>query len=132
MAFGGTGLNYEISAHGFDAAIARLGGVAERAEAWQVVAPKIFDTLEEGEARIFVRLHGRMVKSGDLRASLTERSAPGAVRRVGHEDIEFGTSVWYARAAASRAKLRILRTTPKARREIKALVGAYVTHGSGV
>jgi hypothetical protein len=52
--------------------------------------------------------HGYLVDTGRLRASFTDDGATGAVRRVGHDSVEFGSDVPYARFHSG----SLLRITP--------------------
>jgi hypothetical protein len=72
-----------------------LPGIVER-----LLAPgpglAAIDAFERGEATLFESYGGKYVETGDLRASLTNSGAAGAVRLLTPEEFTFGTSVWYA------------------------------------
>lgn len=55
------------------------------------------EILEEVESSVFDGFGGKYVDSGRLKASLTERNARDAIRRVLGNTLEFGTRTWYAR-----------------------------------
>lgn len=106
-----------------------------------------FSILEEAERTIFAAHGGKYVMSGDLKNSLTERDATGAIRR-GHGAygiVEFGTSIWYARfqrridgpSGLPRGRKRwgpnqVLRITPAARQGAAAALHDYLYAGLGV
>jgi hypothetical protein len=51
---------------------------------------------------------GQLTDTGNLRASLTQPTANGAIREAHSLDAEFGTSVRYARPAAARSGTHVL------------------------
>lgn len=53
--------------------------------------------LQANESAIFASHGGKYVKTGALRASLTEPKGAGAVRRPARQSLNFGTSIYYAR-----------------------------------
>jgi hypothetical protein len=54
-------------------------------------------TLEEAHRLHFRRLRGRYVRTGAVRASLTQSNANGAIRTIHANELKFGTRVEHAR-----------------------------------
>lgn len=102
------------------------------------------EVLEQAEASLFSAFSDpTYVRTGDLRASLTQSSAKGAIRRMHWggrysktlPGLEFGTSIWYAkfqrkiggpsgkpRGRVRMGKILVLRLTPATRRAAVELV----------
>ena len=53
--------------------------------------------LEDAHEMHFAKMKGRYVLTGQVRASLTNESAPGAIRQVHNGELRFGTRVEHAR-----------------------------------
>lgn len=107
-----------------------------------------FDVLEQSEETLFASFGDpTYVRTGDLKASLTQRNAAGAIRNahfggrysVTIPGIEFGTSIWYAKfqrriggpSGKPRGRKRygrnlVLRITPASRRAAVALVREHI------
>lgn len=94
-----------------------------------------FSVLEQAEATLFDSYGGEYVASGATRDSLTQPSANGAIRRIHGNEIEFGTSIWYAhfqrtiggpsgkpRGRKREGPSKILKLTPAARQAAAQLV----------
>jgi hypothetical protein len=97
---------------------------------------KVLDIAEAGQRRHFSRLGGRYVDTGALRASLTQPHANGAIREAHADEVEFGTSIYYARflnkPGTSRRKKgssAVLVLQPKAKREAGQALMDYITAG---
>jgi hypothetical protein len=85
-----TVLDLAETVHAFDEVAERITNVAPAFD-------DVFDMLEAGEKELFRSVRPKYVRSGALKASLTQRLAPGAIRKVHHDSAEFGTSIWYAK-----------------------------------
>jgi hypothetical protein len=83
-----------------------LTGIATRALALELAWQAAFRAQERAQQAPFAGNH--LVKSGALRASLTQPAANGALREAHSLEATFGTTVRYARAAASRAGTNVL------------------------
>ncbi|HEY1437362.1 MAG TPA: hypothetical protein VGG82_07655 [Casimicrobiaceae bacterium] len=81
---------------GGDKLSALLGQMSERAANMTEVFQGEIRYMEEFEQSLFAGYGGRYVKTGKLRASLTEPGAD-AVRDVNPKGMVFGTHVFYAR-----------------------------------
>jgi hypothetical protein len=66
----------------------------------RMIAPEFgletIEAFEKEEATIFESYAGKYVKTGALKASLTESDASGAIRELLPGEFKFGTSIWYA------------------------------------
>lgn len=123
------GLDFSITAVGLDGAVDRLAGVEGRLQNIAPVGRRVFSELEAGERRHFERLNGRYVDTGLTRDSLTQSGHENAIREAHHDELEFGTSVWYARFLRKKKKSAVLVLQPKARRGVSATILAYVAEG---
>lgn len=83
--------------------------------------------LETGEDRLFGRLKGRYVQTGDLKRSLTEAHANGAIRRIHRDELVFGSSLPYAIYQSHGGKNQVLKLLPKERAEIAAAFLSHIT-----
>lgn len=117
-------LQYEFE--GLASTYRMLDGLAERALTWYEAGDAIFAALEKGELNYFRYISPKMVVTGKLKDSLTQRDAEGAIRTKNSQGIVFGTSVSYARAAASRRHLYIVRETRQAHDMMRVAIAGYV------
>lgn len=75
-----------------------LAEISSRAHApIETQAAHVFTILEEGEDLLFAGYHGKYVRTGATKASLTSPAANDAIREAHADELVFGTSVWYAR-----------------------------------
>jgi hypothetical protein len=121
-------LIYDIQALGVEKTVADLEGISHRmtdAEPAFVEAARI---LERGERRLFTRLHGKYVRTGATRDSLTQPAANHAIREAHADELVFGTSVWYARfLRKKRGKSAVLVLQPTERKQITRTILDYIT-----
>jgi hypothetical protein len=121
-------LIYDIQALGVEKTTADLEGISHRmtdAEPAFVEAARI---LERGEQRLFKRLHGKYVRTGATRDSLTQPAANHAIREAHADELVFGTSIWYARFLRNkRGKSAVLVLTPTERKQINRTILDYIT-----
>lgn len=130
----------------------------ERLENPGAVLEAEFDVLEQAEEAIFEGWAPSFDNTGASKASLTQRDATGAIRRIHGSGIEFGTSIWYVkfqrRIAGARGDLDhplgtggqpsgkprgrkrtgknlLLKLTPEARRAAAAIVRERLLEGLG-
>jgi hypothetical protein len=75
----------------------RLAGVAERFARPEVAFGAVLREFESEERSIFASFAGKYVRTGALRASLTDAAASGAIRHLTPSGATFGSSIWYAR-----------------------------------
>lgn len=94
-----------------------LTGVARRMVNAKPAFTKVQQILERGEQRLFDRAHGKYVKSGRTRESLTQEAAPDAVREARGDRLTFGTSVWYAKFLRKGKKSAVLVLRPTERKQ---------------
>jgi hypothetical protein len=98
-----------------------LTGIGARAQALEPAWQAAFKAQERAQEEPF--RSGRMVASGDLRDSLTQPNATGAIREAHGSEALFGTDIRYARPAAARSGTHVL--VPPVD-EIAALTMTYV------
>lgn len=125
------GLTFEIQALGTEDASHDLAGVAGRMSNAQPAFTEIERILEAGEQRQFNRLHGKYVRTGATRASLTQPSANGAIRQAHADELIFGTSIWYAKFLRKKKKSAVLVLLPKERKAITQTMLDHITSGDG-
>lgn len=104
-----------------------LTGISHRALHLQPAFRLAEHVLEHGEHSPFAG--GRLTDTGRLRASLTQPFANDAIREAHDDVLVFGTSVPYARAAASKAGEAALVLTQREQKEIATLTIHYVVNG---
>jgi len=92
MARARPGISIEVA--GSDKVQHDLRAMAGRMADISPVTRAQFHWLELREERLFSR--GKYVRTGALRASLTQDTAAGAIRVTEPGGLKFGTSVWYA------------------------------------
>ena len=123
------GLSLDIQAIGAEKAEAGLEGVARRLvnliPAWRRVETE----LELGHRRHFDRLRGRYVRTGDLRASLTEAHANGSIREHHDDELIFGTSIFYAKFQRKGKKSAVVVLQPLVRRRASQIILEHVVEG---
>lgn len=105
-----------------------LTGISHRALHLQPAFRLAEHVLEHGESSPF--RGGQLTDTGRLRASLTQPFANDAIREAHGDELVFGTSVPYARAAASKAGERILLLSQREQKEISKLMIHYVVDGA--
>lgn len=124
------GTTVEITPLGFEQAGHDLMKIAERMlnarPAWEAIE----QILEKGEERIFDRWKGRYVLTGALKESLTQKDATDALRRAHAEQLEFGTTVWYAHFQKVRKKSAVLKLLPTERKASARVLIEYAVYGS--
>jgi hypothetical protein len=123
------GLTFEIQALGTEDASHNLAGVSARMSNAQPAFTQIERILEQGEQRQFDRLHGKYVRTGATRASLTQPSANGAIRQAHADELVFGTNVWYAKFLRKKKKSAVLVLLPKERKQVTQTMLDYITSG---
>lgn len=74
----------------------KLRGFARRMVLPEPALEAAVKIIEAGEEELFAKLGGKFIRTGALRASLTQSDARGAIRRSHGEYIEVGSSIWYA------------------------------------
>jgi hypothetical protein len=84
----------DVSIRGADKVEHDLLGISRRADNLSPVFRKEMRMLERREMVMFA---GKYVDTGRLRASLTQESAPGAVREILPNGFKFGSSIWYGK-----------------------------------
>jgi hypothetical protein len=120
--------------HVFDEMEART---LNQTPAWE----EAVELVQKGEQRYFA---GKFVRTGALRASLTERGND-AIREAHAQELIFGSGIWYAGfqrkmrpAGTAGAKPRgrrrygkslVLKTTPTTRRAVGEMVMRYIASG---
>lgn len=119
-------IELSYSFDGLAANMRMLEGLSDRCLTWWQAGNAIFDALERGEANYFAYISPAMYKTGNLHGSLTERHHPEAIREKNPEGIRFGTSTPYARAAASRRGIKIVRETRQAHSLMRNIVAGYI------
>ncbi len=82
---------------GLAGARAMLGGISERLSNPTPILEASMRMMEVAEANLFDSLAPHFVKKGDVRASLTEPDARGAIREIHGMEAKFGTSIWYSK-----------------------------------
>ncbi len=105
-----------------------LTGIAHRFNHPTPAFHEAFAVLEAGELPRFAG--GQLIRTGRLMASLTQPYANDAIREAHGDTGTFGTSVPYARPAASRAGTHVLTLGRPQAREIAALTIQYVVKGT--
>lgn len=121
-------LIYDIQALGVEKTIGDLEGIAHRMSDAQPAFEEAMRILERGEQRLFRRLHGKYVRTGATRDSLTQPAANHAIREAHADELVFGTSVWYARFLRNkRGKSAVLVLTPTERKQIGETILDYIT-----
>jgi hypothetical protein len=123
------GLTFEIQALGTEDASHNLAGVSARMSNAQPAFTQIERILEQGEQRQFDRLHGKYVRTGATRASLTQPSANGAIRQAHADELVFGTNVWYAKFLRKKKKSAVLVLLPKERKQVTQTMLDHITSG---
>jgi hypothetical protein len=90
--------------------------------------------IEDGETRLFASFRGKYVRTGALRASLTQPTANGAIRRAHHDELEFGTSIFYAKFQKKRNSKKpvVLELKPRTRRAVAEHILEYIIEPAGV
>jgi hypothetical protein len=81
---------------GADKLVARTRGMSLRMLDMEPVLKHEARAFEESEKALFGSLGGQYVATGALRDSLTTSSASGAVRRTTHDQLKFGSDIYYA------------------------------------
>lgn len=86
-----------IGIQGLREARGMLLAIGGRLEDPAGMASVVFPMLEREYVKRFDRWYPRMYDTGDLRHSLTEEHANGAIREIHLDSIDFGTSIPYAK-----------------------------------
>jgi hypothetical protein len=97
-----------------------------RALTWYEAGDALFDIMERSERNVFGQVSPRLVKTGALKASLTERDADGAIRDKGEHGVRFGTTIPYARPAAHAIKLHMVRVTKSSRSSMRWVIAGWL------
>jgi hypothetical protein len=97
---------YEIELIGEREVVGDLTGIAVRSVHLEPAFEAAFQAQERAQAMPFA--NGELVRTGNLRASLTQPHATGAIREAHGTEGVFGTSVRYARPAAARSGKHVL------------------------
>jgi predicted NACHT family NTPase len=130
MAVGAFPAVIEITPMGFEKAGYDLEKIAHRMlnarPAWEIIE----EILEKGEERVFDRYHGKYVRTGALKESLTQKDANDAIREAHAEELEFGTKVWYAHFQKRKKKSAVLKLLPTERKAAAKVLIEYVVFGS--
>jgi hypothetical protein len=121
----------EIQAVGFKEASHRMGRIAVRFVHAEPAFLEMAEIIQHGEERVFATLHGKYVRTGALKESLTKDHAEHAIRRAHAEELEFGSGLPYAiyQRKNKRAKSAVLKLLTKERREVGQLFLGYVVRG---
>lgn len=126
------GLDLEITAVGVGKTEKDLDGISARFKNIRPAFEVVLELIERSEKRLFKRLAGKYVDTGDLMASLTQADANEAIRVAHAEELEFGTGLYYARYQRDQyRKSAVLKLLPKEKREANATILGYITHGLG-
>lgn len=120
------GLNFSIQAIGVDQTERRLNAVERRMRDARPAFEKVARILESGEQRHFNSLKGRYVDTGALKASLTQPNANGAIRKAHRDELEFGTSIFYARFLRRKKKSAVLVLKPIERKAAVATILDFI------
>lgn len=123
------GLTFEIQALGAEETSRDLEGVEQRMIHAEPAFTRIERILEAGEQRQFNRLHGKYVRTGATRASLTQPTANGAIRQAHADELVFGTRIWYAKFLRKKKKSAVLVLLPKERKAITQTMLDHITSG---
>jgi hypothetical protein len=86
----------EIDVHGAESMARHFREVGDHMMDLAPELERVIDLMEAEHERHFAKCRGRYVLTGATKASLTHSTAPGAVREVGPDRLDFGTDVWYA------------------------------------
>jgi hypothetical protein len=121
---------------------AHYDAVAARVLDLEPVHDDLFSILERAERTHFELMHGRYVRTGAVRESLTQRGGYGAVRDSQGSDFRFGSRVFYAHfltkspydvenfqvtKRSGHGRSAVLVMPPAAKEEITRRVMRYVT-----
>jgi hypothetical protein len=122
-------MNIEIVLLDPHPAIARLEGIEERILELEPAFDEVMGVLESSERRLFDSYNGRYVDTGDLRDSLTEPHADGAIRELHHDGAEFGSSIPYAVYQREGGRSAVMRFDEADENEVAAIVLRYIVEG---
>lgn len=114
----------ELTAHGIDKAVKRIADVGDRGKDARPAMRQITLVILKGEQAHWARHGGAKwplradgtkagVLTGETRDSLTKLHAPGAIRKINHDSLEFGTTVFKARFMQSGTKVRGRQHAPR-------------------
>lgn len=103
-----------------------LDQLEARALTWYEAGDALFDIMERSERNVFAQVSPRLYKTGRLRGSLTERDHPDAIRDKGEAGVRFGTNVPYARPAAHKVGIRMVRVTRSSRAQMRYVIAGYI------
>lgn len=120
------GLEFGLQLVGGDKAEKDLDGIAARMEDAKPAFELVEKILESGEERHFKGLRGRYVRTGALKASLTDGSANGAIREAHADELTFGTSIYYARFLRRKKKSAVLVLKPLERKASTRTIMDYI------
>lgn len=131
-----------VQIEGLDQTQLKMRGFARRIILPEPALEAGMSILEEGERDLFEALGGKYVQSGDLRGSLTESSAMGAIREAHGQTLSFGSSIWYAhfqrriggpsgkpRGRKRVGRSQVLQASRVERAAVREAVLAYVMRG---
>jgi hypothetical protein len=104
-----------------------ISGIATRSQHLEPAFEAAFARQEQAQREPFAG--GALVRSGELRDSLTQPNAFGAIREAHAAQAEFGTSVPYARPAGHRAGTHVL-VGPVP--ELDSLMLTYIVQGGAL
>lgn len=120
------GLDFALHLVGGKEAEHDLDGIAERMRDAKPAFELVEKILEAGEERHFNSLKGRYVLTGALKESLTNGDANGAIREAHADELEFGTSIYYARFLRRKKKSAVLVLKPLERKASARTIMAFV------
>lgn len=130
------GMNLNIQVRGEIEAAEDVEKIGERALHPEPAFAEITHFLLEVEQKHWKRFkHGRMVLTGDLKASLTEgepgqESIPtGAIREIYPERMRFGSSIYYSvfhQHAGGGVKGKVLIFRPADKKQAKEIIADYL------
>lgn len=120
------GLEFGLQLIGGEEAEKDLDGIARRMLDARPAFEAVEKILESGEERHFASLRGRYVRTGALKASLTQPDANGAIREAHADELVFGTSIYYARFLRRKRKSAVLVLKPIERRSASRTILDYV------
>lgn len=106
------GLDFSLQLTGDEKAAADLDGISVRMQNARPAFELVQEILQAGEERHFAGLRGRYVRTGALKASLTQPNANGAIREAHADELVFGTSIYYARFLRRKKKSAVLVLKP--------------------
>lgn len=131
----------DVTAHGIDEAARMFERIGQRAVNARPAMTAIMALLIKGEVALWNRSGGKKwppradgskpgIRTGALQRSLTEVSAPGAVREIHADHLLFGTDIFYARfmqgGTPTEPKRPVLVYRPTDKKKTKTIVELHL------